>query len=165
MNKALLPSLSLSNHAKRFLVICGFTGSIGILGALASLSNQKAESMVTQPKSAEAIYEEVRSICEQRGGWTYDINQCEEKETMARSKPKPKPIPEARWNAQEQVWLCPSSAYDTTSYRCTKETLLTKQEFDLNTKVEACTGRSGKEEESAGWYWAQRECRRNTNSF
>ena len=155
----------MTKHSKRFLLVFGTTVTIGILGVLASIANNQAETSVAQPKSADTIYEEVRAICEARGGWTYDITQCEEKETMARSNPAPKPIPEAKWNSQEQIWLCPSSAYDTSSYRCTKETLLTKEEFDMNTRVEACTGRSGKEENSPGWYWAQRECRQNTNIF
>jgi hypothetical protein len=133
--------------------------------ALEISARSHAPKPSVQLKSPEAIFEEVRAICEERGGWTYDVTQCEEKETMARANPSPKPMEDARWSSQQQVWLCPSSVYATTWYNCTKETLLTKQQFDLNTKVEACTGRSGKTEDSPGWYWAQRECRQNTNAF
>lgn len=120
-----------------------------------------------QKLTKQEIYQEAHRICEEKGGWVFEKKECEEKLTKANAFPpfSPRPIPEAEWDSQEQAWTCPSSEYERSRYYCTKENLISKQEFDRNTRVEACTGRSGKDQYSSGWYWAESLCKNDSNAF
>jgi len=149
---------------KRYLVLA-ITACVGL--AVTGCSSERTSNTPQPQRSREEIYEQVSKKCEEKrdGLFTYGVEQCEIKETMAIAKPEPKPISEATWSPQYQAWYCPTSAYDKTSYECTKSNLLTKKQFEYNTLVDACTGRANKTEDSPGWYWAERLCKKDTNAF
>ena len=157
----------------------GFSGVMFIGTCIALTPNQPAPVAVTPPapvvvaspaetvqsKSSEEIWDEVRSLCADRGPWTIDITKCEENETKARVKAQPAPIPDARWDSRYQQWSCPADYYAESYYPCSKGNVISKEEFDQNTRVTACVGRAGKNEGSSGESWAYAQCRANSNFF
>jgi hypothetical protein len=83
------------------------------------------------------------------------------------SKP---PVEGVIWSTQYNSWLCPSTELDAwgkadTYQNCTATDYPSIAEIKQTTEIRACIGRSGKEEQTAGWSWAAAQCREDVNAF
>jgi hypothetical protein len=127
----------------------------------------KSTTNTPQPQiSSREIYELANKTCTEKGGWTYDINKCIEEETYTAAGSPPKPEERAEWNDSDQKWVCPTSNNTSKYYRdCSVGNIPSTAERALNKKIEDCTSRANKTEDSPGWYWAERLCKKNTNAF
>ena len=152
---------------KHYLFVTAAFSAFSFLAILAHHGTEKTiqANQTFGARAAEEIFDEVYQICENKGGWTYEVTECVEERTKAIVNAEPQPIAGAIWSPRTQTWICPTSKYNTTYYDCSHGKRISNAQFALNTEVEACVGRANKEEGSLGESWAQGECQNNTSAF